>query len=79
MLSRRSCRKRRNEEETIHTYGVVSVSKHRHLRQALATRGAKATVAAGEGPIVAHNYATGTNINANGTLQRHLWSPDSWP
>ena len=62
-----------NEEETIHTYGkwsgVVSVSAidTSGKRAEYSSWGKGVTVAAVGGPIVAHNYATGTNINANGT------------
>ena len=62
-----------NEEETIHTYGkwsgVVSVSAidTAGKRAEYSSWGKGVTVAAVGGPIVAHNYATGTNINANGT------------
>ena len=62
-----------NEEETIDTYGkwsgVVSVSAidTSGKRAEYSSWGKGVTVAAVGGPIVAHNYATGTNINANGT------------
>ena len=62
-----------NEEDTIDTFGkwsgVVSVSAidTSGKRAEYSSWGKGVTVAAVGGPIVAHNYATGTNINANGT------------
>ena len=62
-----------NEEETLHTYGkwsgVVSVSAidTSGKRAAYSSWGKGVTVAAVGGPIVAHNYETGTNINTQGT------------
>ena len=62
-----------NEEETIHTYGkwsgVVSVSAidTSGKRAEYSSWGKGVTVAAVGGPIAAHNYATDTNINTQGT------------
>ena len=62
-----------NEEETLHTYGkwsgVVSVSAidTSGKRAEYSSWGKGVTVAAVGGPIVAHNYETGTNINTQGT------------
>ena len=61
------------EEDTLDSYGkwsgVVSVSAidTSGKRAEYSSWGKGVTVAAVGGPIVAHNYATGTNINANGT------------
>ena len=62
-----------NEEETLHTYGkwsgVVSVSAidTSGKRAEYSSWGKGVTVAAVGGPMIAHNYATGTNINTQGT------------
>ena len=62
-----------NEEETIDTYGkwsgVVSVSAidTSGKRAEYSSWGKGVTVAAVGGPVVAHDFETGTNINAYGT------------
>ena len=62
-----------NEEETIDTYGkwsgVVSVSAidTSGKRAEYSSWGKGVTVAAVGGPMIAHNYETGTNISTRGT------------